>query len=151
MLNNGFATYVWHIFSLSIILKMTMNLLELLMIYLTKTLWGIYQKKMFISFELNDEDHALNLCDIGPDLNFYNSLNQFTSKCNYLLESSFHLEINHARGTEYSFLCATLISVVWRGTVHHRIIICHYLISVLLKLGYRIMIVNYMIFRVTIL
>ena len=35
-------------------------------------------EKMFIPFELNDEDHALNLCDIDHDLNFYNSLNQFT-------------------------------------------------------------------------
>ena len=60
---------------------------------------------MFIPFELNDENHFLNLCDIDPHLKFYNSLNQFTSKCNYFLESSFNLKKN-ARGTEHSFsLC----------------------------------------------
>ena len=56
---------------------------------------------MFITFELNDQDHSLNLCDIGPDISFYNSLNQFTSKCSYFLESSFDLELNHARGIEH--------------------------------------------------
>ena len=49
--------------------------------------------KLFIPFELNDQDHS-NLCDIDPDLNFYNSLNQLTSKCNCYLESSFNSEIN---------------------------------------------------------
>ena len=59
--------------------------------------------KLFIPF---DQDHSSNLCDIDPDLNFYNSLNQLTSKCNYYLESLFNSETNKASGTEDLFsLC----------------------------------------------
>ena len=62
--------------------------------------------KLFIPFELNDQDHSSNLCDIDPDLNFYNALNQLTSKCNYYLESSFNSVINKASGTKDLFyLC----------------------------------------------
>ena len=62
--------------------------------------------KLFIPFELNDQDHSSNRCDIDPYLNFYNSLNQFTSKCDYYFESSFNSEINKACGTEDLFsLC----------------------------------------------
>ena len=62
--------------------------------------------KMFIPFELNDQDHSSNRCDIDPHLNFYNSLNQFTSKCNYYFESSFNSEIHKACGTKDLFsLC----------------------------------------------
>ena len=59
--------------------------------------------KLFIPFELNDQDHSSILCDIDPDLNFNNSLNQLTSKCYYYLESSFNSEINRASGTEDLF------------------------------------------------
>ena len=62
--------------------------------------------KLFIPFELNDQGHYSNLCDIDPDLNFYNALNQLTSKCNYYLESSFNSVINKASGTNDLFsLC----------------------------------------------
>ena len=62
--------------------------------------------KLIIPLELNDHDHSSNLCDIDPDLYFYNALNQLTSMCNYYLESSFNSEINKASGTEDLFsLC----------------------------------------------
>ena len=46
--------------------------------------------KLFLPFELNDDDHMTNFCNADPDLNFYNSLNQYASRCNYYLESTFN-------------------------------------------------------------
>ena len=46
--------------------------------------------KLFLPFEVNDDDHMTNLCNADPDLNFYNSLNQYVSRCNYYLESTFN-------------------------------------------------------------
>ena len=39
--------------------------------------------KLFMPFELNDKDHRSALCDIDPDLHFYQEFNQATVKCNY--------------------------------------------------------------------
>ena len=40
-------------------------------------------------FELNDKDHSSALCDIDPDLHFYQEFNQATVKCNYHLDTNF--------------------------------------------------------------
>ena len=45
-------------------------------------------------FELNDKDHSSALCDIDPDLHFYQEFNQATVKCNYYLETNFNDEIS---------------------------------------------------------
>ena len=41
-----------------------------------------------------------NLCNADPDLNFYNSLNQYVSRCNYYLESTFNSDME-------TYPCAT--------------------------------------------
>ena len=50
-------------------------------------------EKLFIPFELNDDDHVSALSDVDPDLNFSSSYNQVGAKCNYYLESSFNEDI----------------------------------------------------------
>ena len=51
-------------------------------------------------FELNDKDHRSALCDIDPDLNFYQEFNQTTVKCNYYLETKFNDEMSEPNGTK---------------------------------------------------
>ena len=40
-------------------------------------------KLMIHSFEINDTYHASSLCEIDPDVHFYNSIDTYLSKCNY--------------------------------------------------------------------
>ena len=40
-------------------------------------------------FEINDTDHASPLCEIDPDVHFYNSIDTYLSKCNYFDEYGF--------------------------------------------------------------
>ena len=56
--------------------------------------------KLFMPFELNDKDHRSALCDINPDLHFYQEFNQATVKCNYYLETKFNDEISKPNGTK---------------------------------------------------
>ena len=56
--------------------------------------------KLFMPFELNDKDHSSALCDIDPDLHFYQEFNQATVKCNYYLETKFNDEISEPNGTK---------------------------------------------------
>ena len=56
--------------------------------------------KLFMPFELNDKDHRSALCDIDPDLHFYQEFNQATVKCNYYLETKFNDEISKPNGTK---------------------------------------------------
>ena len=56
--------------------------------------------KLFMSFELNDKDHSSALCDIDPDLHFYQDFNQATVKCNYYLETKFNDEISEPNETK---------------------------------------------------
>ena len=49
-------------------------------------------------FELNYKDHTSALCDIDPDLNFYQEFNQTTEKCNYYLETKFNDEMSEPNG-----------------------------------------------------
>ena len=58
--------------------------------------------KLFMPFELNDKDHRSALCDIDPDLHFYQEFNQATVKCNYMyyLETKFNDEISKPNGTK---------------------------------------------------
>ena len=44
---------------------------------------------IFHPFEINDTDHISPLCEIDPDLHFYNSIDFHLSKCNCYEESSF--------------------------------------------------------------
>ena len=50
-------------------------------------------EKLFIPFELNDNDHGAGLSDVDPDLNFFNGYNQVGAKCNYYLDSSFNEDL----------------------------------------------------------
>ena len=50
-------------------------------------------EKLFIPFELNDNDHVSDLSDVDPDFNFFSSYNQVGAKCNYYLESSFNADV----------------------------------------------------------
>ena len=54
--------------------------------------------KLLMPFELNDKDHRSALCDIDPDLHFYQEFNQATVKCNYYLEIKFNDEISKPNG-----------------------------------------------------
>ena len=57
-------------------------------------------------FELNDKDHSSALCDIDPDLHFYQEFNQATVKCNYYLDTKFNEEITEPTGsTNFLSLC----------------------------------------------
>ena len=62
--------------------------------------------KLFMPFELNDKDHSSALCDIDPDLHFYQEFNQATVKCNYYLDTKFNEEITEPTGsTNFLSLC----------------------------------------------
>ena len=41
---------------------------------------------IFHPFEIYDTDHASPLCEIDPDVHFYNSIDTYLSKCNYFDE-----------------------------------------------------------------
>ena len=57
-------------------------------------------------FELNDKDHSSALCDIDPDIHFYQEFNQVTVKCNYYLETKFNEEISEPKqSTDVLSLC----------------------------------------------
>ena len=57
-------------------------------------------------FELNDKDHSSALCDIDPDLHFFQEFNQATVKCNYYLDTKFNEEITEPTGsTNFLSLC----------------------------------------------
>ena len=60
----------------------------------------IYQINYLCIFKLNDKDHTSALCDIDPDLHFYQEFNQSTVKCNYYLETKFNDEISKPNGTK---------------------------------------------------
>ena len=62
--------------------------------------------KIFMPFEINDEDDLLNICDSDPDLHFYNSISQCTCSSNYYLESSFQDRVRQHASAEVAFsLC----------------------------------------------
>ena len=62
--------------------------------------------KLFMPFELNDKDHSSALCDIDPDIHFYQEFNQGTVKCNYYLETKFNEEISEPKqSTDVLSLC----------------------------------------------
>ena len=56
--------------------------------------------KLFMPFELNDNYHRSALCDIDPDLTFYQEFNQATVKCNYYLETKLKDEMSKPNGTK---------------------------------------------------
>ena len=57
-------------------------------------------------FELYDKDHSSALCDIDPDIHFYQEFNQVTVKCNYYLETKFNEEISEPKqSTDVLSLC----------------------------------------------
>ena len=57
-------------------------------------------------FELNYKDHSFALCDIDPDLHFYQEFNQVTVKCNYCLDTKCNEEISEPKqSTDVLSLC----------------------------------------------
>ena len=61
---------------------------------------------IFHPFEINDTDQISPLCEINPDLQFYNSIDPYLSKCNYYEESSFaHIVSNMANLSQPISLC----------------------------------------------
>ena len=44
---------------------------------------------IFHPFKINDTDHASPLCEIDPDVHFYNSIDTYLSKCNFFDEYGF--------------------------------------------------------------
>ena len=66
--------------------------------------------KLFMPFELNDKDHRSALCDINPDLNFYQEFNKAAVKCNYYLEAKCNDTMSKPNGTKYVLsLCHVII------------------------------------------
>ena len=49
---------------------------------------------------MSDKDHSSALCDIDPDLHFYQEFNQVSVKCKYYLETKFNDEISEPNGTK---------------------------------------------------
>ena len=85
-------------------------------------------------FELNDKDHRSALCDIDPDLNFYQEFNQATVKCNYYLETKFNDEMSEPNGTKYVLsLCHVNIRSA-RNKANLRVLIAATGLVILLKL-----------------
>ena len=76
---------------------------QLLVTYLLNTHCATYLKKIFIPFEMNDNDHSTHLCDVDPDLNYFTSTNNCDVKCNYYLENSFNAEVLKFDGPSTSF------------------------------------------------
>ena len=60
--------------------------------------------EIFLPFELNEKEHFIHLCDVDPELNYYNPINIHVTKCNYYLETLFNSEIKNetAVSTEFS-------------------------------------------------
>ena len=65
------------------------------LIYLSDTI--------FLPFELNDSDHQYENDSIDPDLNYFRIFNQYISRCNYFVESSFNSEICKCSNTKQHF------------------------------------------------
>ena len=59
--------------------------------------------KIFLPFELNDSDHQYGNDSIDPDLNYFRTFNQYISRCNYFVESSFNSEISKCSNTKQHF------------------------------------------------
>ena len=59
--------------------------------------------KIFLPFELNDSDHQYGNDSIDPDLNYFRTFNQYISRCNYFVESSFNSEISKCSDTKQHF------------------------------------------------
>ena len=62
-------------------------------------------------FEMNDKDHSSALCDIDPDLHFYQEFNQATVKCNYYLDTKFNEEITEPKGWTNFFLSLCHVNI----------------------------------------
>lgn len=58
---------------------------------------------VFNSFEINDDSNLTPLCEVDPDLNFFNSLSQFNN-CNYYLEDTFNDKFKTVNSDELSFI-----------------------------------------------
>ena len=52
-----------------------------------------HSEKILLPFELNAKEHSINLCDVSPDIHYYNSINTHVTQCNYYLEKVFNSEI----------------------------------------------------------
>ena len=61
--------------------------------------------KIFMPFELNDLENQFCTFneDIDPDIQFFNTFNQYVTKCNYLIESSFTEQLKSPRLRKQNF------------------------------------------------
>lgn len=50
---------------------------------------------IFNPFDINDDDTDSPLCNLDPDYNYYNMLNNISNSCDYYLEESFKTKINN--------------------------------------------------------
>ena len=50
-------------------------------------------EKLFVPFELNDQDHISFLADADPDIHFFKTFNQSSIQCNCYLETTFNDEL----------------------------------------------------------
>ena len=63
-------------------------------------------EKLFVPFELNDQDHTSFLTDADPDVHFYNTFNQSSVECKYYLETTLNNDLNKTKGLrEVSSFC----------------------------------------------
>ena len=103
---NGLALLVYPIYSLISPLEMKMissNHNKTHLAYKISLCFYL-SDKLFMLFELNDKVHSSTLCDIDPDLHFYQEFNQATVKCNYYLDTKFNEEITEPKGSTNFFL-----------------------------------------------
>ena len=95
---------IWTILTLSI------NILQIVIIFLNQHLSTSHIQYLsdilFSPFELNDYDHQFDTFDADPDLNYFNSFNQYITNCNYFLESAFINEMSKSYQMKQNFsLC----------------------------------------------
>ena len=80
--------------------------------------------KLFMRFEMKDKDHISDLCDINPDLHFYQEFNQANVKYNYYLETKINDEMSEPNGKKNVLsLChanvksarkiLTILKIIW--------------------------------------
>ena len=68
---------------------------------------GYLSDKLFLPFELNDDENHNIMNNLDPDFNYFSSYNQYVSSCNYFIEASFMKEINKCSNIQANFsLCS---------------------------------------------
>ena len=108
---------------------------------------------IFHPFEINDTDHISPLCEIDPDLHFYNSIDFHLSKCNNYEEISFaQIAPNMANLSQSLSLChlnIRSIKKIYLILLHTWIaLVSDFLLLVLRKFGWKMIYAILMVLRV---